>query len=88
MSPDNHIDIINYAMLDIDAQVRMQIALAKHYARDFYDVALTTQELREEVIWILEHDLKELEIYEKYEYCMLYKDTIENIKYIPIDKLY
>ncbi len=88
MNPHEPEMVLNYRSHSIDTQVRMQINLARAYARDFYDAALTARELREEVVCLLEYDLKELELYEKYEYCTLYKDTIENIKYISIDKLY
>lgn len=88
MTFEEHFTILTYPELSIDKQVSMQIALAKEYARGYYDAALSAKELKEEVTFLLELDLKELEIYEKYEYCILYKDTIENIEYIPIHKLY
>lgn len=78
----------DYPNLDIDTQVGLQIALAKRYARDYLDAALSEAELKEEVAFALFQDLKRHENDEKYEYCMLYRDTIENIEYIPIYKLF
>ena len=80
--------IHDYPNLDIDTQVTLQIALAKKYARDYLDAALSEIELKEEVAFALFQEMKRHENDEKYEYCMLYKDTIENIKYIPIYKLF
>lgn len=77
-----------YPDLDIDTQVRLQIALARHYAKDFLDLSIAADELRVEIIWMIAKDLVQLEAQEKYEYCMLYKDTIENVKFISIEQLY
>jgi len=84
----DHIEVMEYASLPIDKQVKLQIRLARRYARDFLDAGLAEWEIKEEIVFALEYDLKQLELYEKYEYCILYKDTIENIKYIPERKLY
>ena len=84
----NEWTIHDYAHLDIDTQVSLQIALAKKYAMDYLDVALSEAELKEEVAYSLYLDLKNHESEEKYELCMLYRDTIENITYIPIYKLF
>jgi len=84
----DHPDIVNYAKLPIEDQVRLQVRLARKYASDFLDAGLAEWEIKEEIVFALHYDLKQLELYEKYEYCILYKDTIENIKYIPERKLY
>jgi hypothetical protein len=87
MTPE-HWTLYDYPNLDIDTQVSLQIALAKKYAQDYLDVALSEQELKEEIAFALYQDLKKHEQDEKYEYCILYKDTIENIEHISIYKLF
>ena len=80
--------ILYYPEFDIEQQVKLQIALARRYARDYLDAALSKKELIEEISFALYIDMKKHEAEEKYEYCMLYKDTIENIEFISIEQLY
>ena len=80
--------ILYYPEFDVEQQVKLQIALARRYARDYLDAALSKKELIEEISFALYIDMKKNEAEEKYEYCMLYKDTIENIEFISIEQLY
>ena len=88
MMPFEHWMIFEYPRLDIETQVRMQIALAKHYAKDYLDMAISSTELKSEISWALHVDMVQHENQEKYEYCILYKDTIDNLEFISIDKLF
>ena len=88
MSPNDHISILEYATLDIDIQVRLQMALARRYAEPYYDGVYSERQLKDMIEYDMLNDLYAHEQSEKYEYCMLYKDTIENLEYIPVRKLY
>lgn len=81
-------NVLDYAFYDIDSQVKMQMMLAKSFAHEYYDEPWGVSELRAAIKTDLRYELYQLELEEKYELCMLYKDTIENLEFIPIDKLY
>ena len=81
-------NVLDYALYDIDSQVKMQMLLAKSFAETYYDEPWGSTELRAAIKIDLKYELYQLELEEKYELCMLYKDTIENLEYIPVNKLY
>lgn len=83
-----HFEVLGYANYDIDSQVKMQMILARSFAEAYLDEPWTTQELRAALKLDMTYELHQLELEEKYELCMLYKDTIENLEYIPVNKLY
>ena len=83
-----HKFVLDYANYELELQIAMQIKLARHYAQDFYDISdLTDELLKKLIVASLQHDLKDYEKNEQYEYCILYKDTIDNIKHISIKHL-
>lgn len=88
MIPDEELNIRDYAKYDVEVQVHLQIALVKKYAVSYYDASFGALELKEAIIADMIYDLSQYEKDEKYELCMLFRDAIENIRYIPVHKLY
>lgn len=88
MIPDEELNIRDYAKYDIETQVHLQIALVKKYTSSYYDASFSSMELKEAIVADMLYDLAEYEKLEKYELCMLFRDAIENIRHIPVHKLY
>lgn len=81
--------IEQYPQLDDEQKKEWHIRLARRYAMDFFDEEYTSaKNFRSKLALSLLKDLKVFEENEQYEYCTLYKETIDNIKYIPISKLF
>ena len=72
----------------IEVQVKMQIGLVRHYAEDWLDMPSFSEEaFRDAITHSMKADKLLYEYEEKYELCAVYKDAIENIRYISLKLL-
>ena len=77
-----------YHSQPIEVQVKMQIGLVRHYAEDWMDMpSFSEKHFREAIKHDMERDLLIYEQDEKYELCSVYRDAIENIKWISLKLL-
>lgn len=77
-----------YSDMPVEAQVKLQITLIRHYADDWRDMpSFTIEDMREAITVTMKDDLAVLIDEEKYELCAIYRDAIENIKYVSLKQI-
>ena len=78
-----------YSKQPVELQVKLQIALVRHYSEDWMDMpSFSMAAFRAHIEADMERDLEKHIKDEKYELCSIYKDAIDNLEYISIRHIF